>query len=227
MLALPSGWKLNSTVCAMTFLLIVSASRPARAGTILDLSIGSGGVVAYGQGEHHPRLWGSGIKVSDLTYGANILPILRGQLSFSGGTFAGSNGNSWLWGPGGSLSVTGCVDLNRDHKCGQGDFKGKLLTGTFLNAEVIKQNGKEILEAQIVDQINPQLAALLHLRSATYRGELELVLGTLRHGRWWTHDAVQGGLLKDFGNVPEPSSIWLLGACLLCLGVRRFGQFLL
>ncbi len=105
-------------------------------------------------------------------------------------------------------------------------LRGILFTGTFLDAKIVDVNGTEMLEAQVKDQINPQLAALLHLSSTPYVGQLDLKLSSLRSNRWWTCDTVQGGSLVD-GNVPEPSSIWLLGSSLLGLGGIRFGRALL
>ncbi len=220
---LRAGLSLKKLICAATLLVIVSAKAPAWAGTILDLSIGNRGVFAYSAGERHPRFWGGAIKVGELMYGNNDLSIFRGRLSFSSGSFLRSSGSSLFWGAGGKLSVSGCVDLDHGRKCDNGDFNGTLMTGKFLDAELINRNGKEILEAQIVDQINPQLAALLHLSSAPHTGELELMLVQLRDGRWWVRDGVQGGLLKNNPTVPETSSIWLLGAGLVGLAVACYG----
>jgi hypothetical protein len=224
MLQLPSraGSNLERTICAAALLVIIAAGAPARAGTILELSIGSGGAFNYGAGEHHPRFWAGGIRVGELVSGAEVVPILRGRLAFSSGTFLHSGGGNFFWGSGGSLSFNGCADFNHDRKCDGGDFKGTLMTGKFLNTELIQRNGKEILEAEIVDQLNPQLAALLHLPSTTYTGRLELTLAQLRSGRWWVRDKVQSGSLQDYGTVPEPSSIWLLGASLACWAGARF-----
>src|SRR5271166_238616 len=209
-----AGRNLKGITCAAALQLMFSASVPAAAGTILDLSMGGRGVVAIGVGERHPRLHGASIRVHELTYGASSFRMLWGHLTFSGGGFASSNGSSYFWGPGGSLSVVGCIDLNHDGKFDKGDFRGTLMTGSFLNAELVDRNGKEILEARIVDQLNTQLAALLHLNNTSHTGELELTLAQLSHDRWWVHDGVQGGYLQDYGSVPEPSSILLLGASL-------------
>lgn len=223
-----ANWNLKTIVCSAIFLVTISACVPAWAGPMLDFSIGHYGSVVYAPNEkHHPGIWGSRIVVADLMYGANITNILSGRLGFAVGPLVNFSGNNSLWGAGGELSVTGCADLNHDGKCDKGDFRGSLMTGSFLDAKIVERNGKEVLEAQIVDQLNPQLAALLHLSSRSYTGELELTLTQLSHSCWRVRDGVYGGFLKDFGTVPEASSIWLLGASLLYFAVRRFsgGQF--
>jgi len=198
----------------VTLLVVACAAAQAWAGTFLDLSIGSGGTFAYGSGERHARFYGIGIKVRDLTVGTKELPLLKGRLNLSDSNFLGSHGSSYFWGPGGTLTVRGTLD----------GVTGTLLTGTFLSAKVVDVNGTEMLEAEIRDQLNPQLAALFHLSSASYTGQLDLVLSAVRTGHWWTHDKVQGGSLTDSGgNVPESSSIWLLGASLSAwMGVTLF-----
>lgn len=201
---------------AATLLAMVCASVPAWAGSVLDLQIGSGGVFGYASGERDPWFYGSGIKVNDLMLGGNELPILKGKLSFSDRDYLGSSGGNYFWGPGGTLKVTGSLD----------GIKGILFTGTFLSAKLVDVNGTEMLEAMVKDQINSQLAALLHLSSTTYTGQLDLALSSLGGGRWWTRDRVQGGSLID-GNVPEASSIWLLAASLLGFGGVHFGRALL
>ena len=206
----------KTILIAATFLIVACANEPAWAGTILDLSIGSGGIFGYATGERAPRFYGAGVEVKNMTFGARELSLIKGRLNFSDKNFLSSSSGNYFWGPGGTLSVTGTLD----------GFKGTLFTGTFLSAEVVNVNGKEMLEAQVRDQINPQLAALLHLSSTTYTGQLDLLLSSFQSGRWWTRDRIQGGSLID-GNVPEPSSIWLLGATLCCLACVRFSRGLL
>jgi hypothetical protein len=214
--------RLKRVISATALLIIVLVSASSWAGTIMNLPIKGGGIFAYGAGERIPRFYAHGIRVGDLSYGSNTLPILGGRLGFSGGTFLGSSGNDFFWGAGGSISVKGCADLNHDGKCGSGDFKGTLITGKFLSAELIMKNGKEFLEAQISDQLNPQLAALLNLPDTTYHGKIELLLTRLGNGKWWVHDRVQGGFLNNYGTIPEAPSLWMLGASLVVLGVGRF-----
>jgi len=207
----------------VSILFATCCAVPGWAGTILELQIGSGGTVTYGIGSHHRPIHGRGIRVSDLRCGAGIMPILMGRLVFNGGSFVGSHAGNWFWGPGGNLSVRGCVDLNQDAKCNKGDFKGTLATGSFLSAQVVERKGKEVLIAHIVDQLNPQLAALLNLPDTSYTGVLQLVLVRLEgcNSRWIVRDGVQGGFLSNSSAVAEPSSIVLLGASLASLAILR------
>lgn len=223
---LPPFSKANSNrqriICAATFLLAICSSVPALAGEILDFSIGHYGTVIYAPNEkHHPGIWGSRIVVGDLMYSSNTVKLLGGRLNFSVGPLTNFNGTSSLWGAGGKLSVIGCADLNRDGKCDKGDIRGALMTASFIDAKMVERNGQEFLEGQIVEQLNPQLAALLHLPSKAYTGELNLMLAQLSHSCWRVRDGVYGGWLTDFGTVPETSSIWLLSAGLLYFAISR------
>jgi hypothetical protein len=97
----------------------------------------------------------------------------------------------------------------------------------FLSAELVQRNGKERFEAKILEQLDPRLAAFLHLPTTTRTAELELTLAQLRSGHWWGREGVQGGFLRELDRgqtVAEPSSIWLLASILLCgagVGFRR------
>jgi hypothetical protein len=213
---LTAGWSLTQLVCAAALVAFVSTTLPASAGTVLDMPILSLGFIEYQSCARNPVLLGRGLRVAQMIYGSNSLPMLGGRLTFASGNFVGSSSAGWFWGAGGNLAVKGCADLNHDGRCGSSDFKGTLMTGSFVNEKLINLNGKEVLEAQIVDQINPQLAALLHLSNTTYAGELDLALTSIGGG--WVRYAVDSGSLIDCHTVPEASSFLLLGVSLLGLG---------
>ncbi len=217
------------TIYIAAFFALLSCSASAWAGAVLDLPMKKGGSLTYRYAERHPGLWGGGIDINGIENGTQTLPILRGRLRFADSGFVSSKGNGLSWGSGGTLSMHGCADLNLDSKCDKGDIRGTLMKASFLNAELIQQNGKEIFKAEIVEQLNPQLAAALHLPT-THTAELELTLAQLRDGRWWGRDGVQGGFLRECDPVQavsEPSSIWLLSSILVCGVAMRYRRNLL
>jgi hypothetical protein len=206
--------------CALTLLAIVCLNIPAVAGPVLKFPLTSGGIVRHeDQGNHH-RILGAGIKLGDLVFAGDVLHLFGSQLSFSGGKFLNSNQGNLSWGAGGHLSLNGCADLNHDSKCDKGDFRGTLMTASFLSLELVDKNGQEVLEAKIIEHLSPQLAALLHLSSTTQTGELELTLASLSNGKWWVRDSVVSGSLGSQA-VPETASILLLAASLFFLMFRR------
>ena len=206
-------WDLHKALRLISVLCAVSAgTAPAWAGAILQLQIGSGGTVSYGRGIRQAGLQGNDIRIRQLNYGVAIIPILLGHLFFHGQGFASSQEGRLLWGPGGSLVVRGCADLNADAKCDRGDIRGTLLTATFVNVQLIQKGSQAILIAQILDQINPQLAARLGLPVTTLRGQLKLLLLQSGCCRGRVRDLVQSGFLDASFAVPEPSSIVFLGA---------------
>jgi hypothetical protein len=216
----------KTTIRLLLFFFISALSLPAFAGAIFDFPISSGGSFNLEVRNHRPRSWGAGIRVKDLKFGSSADAVFGGRLSFSTGAFGRLGGDNISWGAGGRLTIRGCADLNHDGKCDKGDFKGVLLTGKFLHTELIQQNGREVLIAHLIDQLNPQLAAILHLPNSSLPGNLELSMIELQSGRWWTHSGVRSGSLTDYVAVPESSSIWLLGVTLVCCVLLRFGMTL-
>jgi hypothetical protein len=215
-----SMFKLRFHIAAL-FVIFVSVT-PALAGTIIKFSLKGGGSFGLASGERAPRFWGAGIRIKELDYGTSANAILGGRLDFSGGRFLHSANGIYFWGSGGGLVLRGCADLDHDGQCGSGDFKGELVTGKFVDAHVVEHNGKEFLIAHIVEQLNPQLAAILHLTNTTFNAKLAIRMSELNSDRWWVRNGIQGGSLTGYGIVPESSSIWLLGASLACCVFARF-----
>ena len=207
--------------------LLVLACAHAWGGVILE--VGHQGKVYYRPGR--APVSGTGLSISELILGAQQLPIQGGQFGFKTGAYEGRQGSSLVYMPGGHFVINGCVDSNgdHDHGCDRKDIHGPLMTGTFLNAKLVQQNGETILIAQFVDQVNPILAKLLKL-PAKSDGVLDLILAGGHQTGGWTFDGVTSGTLSLLS---EPSSIMILGANLtgLCLllcakrGRRRIRDF--
>jgi len=190
---------------------------PACAGSILDVNAGDAGTLL---GIHTPHgsghLTASGIDVTQITAGSDILPVLMGRMTLTSGAIAGVLRGERLFGPGGALSVSGCVDLGgvQSTGCGPGDFRGTLITADFINAMLIEKNGKFFLEAEVLETVNSTLAELLKLPKTTYKAELELALIRIGRSRW----EIEGGSLNA---IPEPASILLVALVLAALLTRR------
>jgi hypothetical protein len=202
-----------------TLVIALLAAIPLWAGSI-DVIVGSGGTINV---DHKPHpIQGRMIDVTTLGIGSDILPVLMGTMTFETGAETSHQGDDYTFGAGGGLKVTGCVDLGNDKakKCDKKDFSGVLLTAKFLNAEIVEQGGKFYLEAEVLEQINPRLAALLKLTKTTYLAKLDLELIQDGHNKWVFRESVSSGSLMT---MPEPSSIALLGIPLLSLaGLYRF-----
>src|SRR2546423_2982703 len=118
-------------------LALVLLAVPAWAGTIGGLDIGGGGKISF-RGNKAP-VWASGT-ILDFIAGKQSFPAI-GHFSFSTGHwFSSTGGTVWNFGSGGHLNFGGCIDINSDHDthCDKNDFRGRLLTGTFKSAKIMK-----------------------------------------------------------------------------------------
>lgn len=208
--------KLGATVLFAALL----AGAPAWAGSILELPINDGGIVWLQAGTRHHRADGAGIKINELVFGADTLSVLNGMMSFTTGNSISASGGNFSFGPGGKITVSGCVSLDGAAQCDKNDFRGVLISGTFLGTKILKEQGEWIMVAQFVEQLNPELAALLKLPDSEMKGILELQVTRAKGRPYWPHP-VDGGYL-EVSSLPEPTSIWLLGTMVaIFAGMRR------
>jgi hypothetical protein len=193
-----------------TLAIALFTAMPVWAGSI-DVTIGKGGSIDVNK--KTGPVQGRRLDVTTLGIGSDILSLLNGHLTFITGAETDHQGSSYTYGEGGGLRVTGCVDLGSD-----GDKCGLLVTGKFLNAEIVEQGGKYYLEAEVLEQINPKLAALMDLTTTTYLAKLDLALVQVGHNKRFFRESVKSGSLLT---ITEPSSILLLALPLLSLAISR------
>jgi hypothetical protein len=202
-------------------LVVMSLSAPAWAGSILDVPVGKGGKVAFGLKGRTP-VRGYAIPLTELEYGTGTLDISSGRLFFVTGKSIKSDPSELLFGPGGGFVVRGCLDANGDQDRGCGDKKdirGVLMKGTFLSAELTKQNGQIILVAKFLEQLNPALAKLLNLPTES-EGVMRLILTGPSSHPCCKLDTVNGGSLSVLS---EPASIATSATSLVGMSLILWG----
>ncbi|MBX9655215.1 hypothetical protein K2Y11_16500 [bacterium] len=97
--------------------------------------------------------------IRDLFDNAGIFP--DANLSFVTGSLYGSDPSSWLFSAGGSLSITGSVDLNGNQVIDGGDIVNQVLaSGVMDNSAIINAAGTfYVLGGGTFSYVNPQLAS--------------------------------------------------------------------
>ena len=212
--------------------LLLAHARPAGAVLLdfnMDASHPAGVTISYAGGAN--PLIGTMISV-DTVLGIDtpandtiVRHLVGGLLSFTTGNFTSSNTNNWFFGPGGTITLTGGVDLDNDNVLGLGDIPAgtTLLTGHFEDVpDVISIGRFKIVGASGSDTKDGQLAAFYGLSASGVSGAYGLNLAffsSASPGQAFTsHQVLSGDLVNEIPVIPEPSSALLFALGLL--GVR-------
>lgn len=200
--------------------ILVLIAAPASAGPLLSINMGPGGKVHTGIASDPDAVRGIARDLGSMISGVETFQIMGGNLWFNSAISVG-NHHLNFFAPGQQLLMTGWIDNHHNGIRDSQDVRGTLIAAKLLNYRFLDRNGKTFLIANVLETINPKLAAVLGLDKTTYNATLELQLSQIRTGRYGrqVYDAIEGGVLTTDA-VPEPSSIVLLGIPLLWFGVR-------
>lgn len=194
---------------------------PSWAGPLLTVTIGPGGKLHNGPQKDPDLKWGNAKNLGALIAGNNVFQIQKGAIWFN--SQISLPGHHMFFGPGQQIFVYGSIDPDDDggpHD--RNDVWGVLMAAKFLNYRFLHRNGKTLFIAEVLETINPKLAALLGLHETTYHATLELQLMQIETGKQ-TYGLVEGGVLTT-GAIPEPPSIVLLGVPPLWFAAKRYVQ---
>lgn len=154
------------------------------------------------------------------------LTIVGGALNFTTGSLTGSDANTWYFGGGGSITVTGGIDLNPNPGL-EIPLGSTLLTGTFTSASVTNLGGGSfsITGSSFTDSKDQQLTDFYGLPNFLYYGNFNIsffVIPPVGPPNSFTSSSVLSG---DIVNTPEPATMLLFGGGLVGIGIFARRKF--
>ena len=199
------------------------------AAPVLDFGViaPTAGSISYAGGI--APLVGTGIDVDNVTLidsgtGLPIGPshsIFLGSLNFSTGNLTSSSATGWVFGPGGTITLSGSVDVNDTPLNPADDITGIIFSGTFQGASVGVFGGSfKIAGASFTDEKNSDLLKAYGLPGGLYSGNFNIsfnAAGSPPNG-FRSTAVLSGDVTNQAPAVPEPMTVLLLGSGLVGLG---------
>ena len=157
-----SGVSLQPARAVILLAAVVSAAGMAFAQTTTDWTLGAGGLYTSA-GSTGSVLMGSNIPtlsvLGDGTSSHNgvTLSIIDGYLDFTSGVYNG-NGSNWSWGPGGTLTLMGCIAGVTATTC-TGSNNVDLLSDDFQSVQIVPIfGGLDVVFGNITGTLNDAVA---------------------------------------------------------------------
>lgn len=194
--------------------LALFAAAPALADTIDFNALGNGGTWSF-SGSSPLTMTALAVEVNA---GAGPYSFLGSSSSetFTTGAFlggAGTSGDPWTFGPGGSYTIDGCIP-----PAASGCSVLTLFSGDFAGEELFfsATNGLAFIGLDVSGTVNSALTSFLGVSAGSYSGVVTFnVVGAPPGGR------VESGDLT-LSSVPEPASLVFLGIGLVAMaGLTR------
>lgn len=232
------AWRLGLALVLGTAL--TGFFSPSARAVELDFNISAptSGTISYGG--TGGGLTGTNIEVDNVVglstpANANVTSLcLSCMLNFSSGTLAGSGGAPpsgvnngwWRFGSGGSITITGGVQLQGSTDIPAGTT---LLSGTFDSAFVQDLGSSfKVTFGSFTDTKHPDLLAYYGLAPSPFEGALTLLFGSVNTGVGdaFTSTSVFSGSVVNTP-VPVPAALWLFGSGVVAFAglARRTGLF--
>jgi len=204
----------------------------AQAAPVLDFGIvaPTTGTISYAGGAS--PLVGSGIEVDNITgigtpsNNGVTVTCVSCTLNFTTGNLTSSTATTWNFGGGGSITITGGVDLIPGG-APEIPVGTTLLSGSFDGASVTKTNNTfRIAGASFVDTKDEDLLDFYGAPNTLWRGGFNIsFLANGSPPNSFTSTTVLSGDVANTEPIPEPASLVLLGSGLFSLGAYARKKF--